>query len=467
MAAAMTILRDFRCMLSTYEVEMVRAVATSAVREARNGDAFLDRAELTTGIEVEVIEATEQSRLVVAAVRHAVQDEMDLHKRTALIVEVGGGSTVLTILRRGEISASQSYNLGSVRMREMISRMHEPPAQTAELLRRHIAKTVELARKSLRLRSIRTFLAIGGDARFAAQQVGKPLPSGDLSAIDVNGIDGLVAECSARAPEELARTYGLAFADAETLVPALLVYQALLHSTRASRMVVSQVSMRDGLLLDLPRYISGREEPALEESIVLSAKTIGTKYKYEEEHAEQVARLALELFDELQQEHGLGPRHRLLLRVAALLHEVGVFVSNRAHHKHSYYLVSNAELLGLSRDEIATVAHVARYHRRSVPKTSHTDYMALPRQQRMEVSKLAAILRVADCLDRGHMCQVAKMDMERRAGDLVIRVAGSPDLTLERLALGEKSDLFEDIFGMRIRLEESDAPAPPRPEAGV
>ncbi|MFO7956590.1 MAG: Ppx/GppA phosphatase family protein [Candidatus Brocadiia bacterium] len=460
MTAAITILRDYRRILDVYGVELVRSVATSAVREASNGEAFLDRIARSVGLDVEVIEATEQSRLVVAAVRHAVGEAIPLERRVALIAEVGGGSTLLTMLRDGEIAASQSYNLGSIRLREWLSTDREPLARAADLLRQRISNSIDLARKALGLRTADTFLAIGGDARFAAAQVGDPMDSATLTQVRAGALDRLVSECALHAADELARRHRLPFADAETLVPALLVYQALLHAAQTDEMVVSQVSMRDGLLLDLPRYVSGREDPELTESILLSARNIGAKYHYDQEHAEHVSTLAVRLFDELQGEHQLTRRDRLLLRVAGLLHEVGVFVSNRAHHKHSYYLVSNAEILGLRRSEIATVAHVARYHRRAMPRPSHLDYMALPREQRMVINKLAAILRVADALDRGHYQQVQDFEMERQGFDLVIYVKGVADLALERRAMAEKADLFEDMFGMRVRLEEDIQPRP-------
>ena len=465
-ATAMTVLRDYRRILETYDVQMVRAVATSAVREASNGEAFVDRVALTVGLDVEVIETTEESRLIVAAVRHAVEHELDLHRSSTLIAEVGGGSTLLIVLREGEIAASQSFDVGSIRMQEMLALAHQPPPHAAQLLRTHVDNTVQLARQALQVGSIRTFLAIGGDARFAAQQVGKPTGSGELHEVRGDEFDRLVEQCAMQTPEELSRRYKLAFAEAETLVPALLVYQGLLHSTSARKMLVSQVSMRDGLLLDLPRYVRRAEDPVLRQSIILSAKTIGEKYHYDAEHAEQVAAIAARLFDELHDEHGLTPHDRLLLQVAALLHDVGSFVAQRAHHKHSYYLITNAEILGLNRDDIATVALVARYHRRGIPKVAHVDYMALPRRQRMEVSRLAAIARVADALDQGHMRQVTGFEFEHNAGELVIYARGA-NATLERLALAEKSDLFQEIFGMRVRLEEEGkaVPEPGRPAA--
>jgi len=461
MNAAITILRDYRQILDGYRVEVVRAVATSAVREAANRDAFIDRIARAVGLDVSVIEPTEESMLIVSAVRHAVGNHLDLRRHVTLLAEVGGGSTLLTVLRNGEIAASASYSLGSIRIQEILSLAHEPPERAADLMDHRIANAVELAKKSMDLKAARTFLAIGGDARFAAQAVGKKVSHAELSAVGAAELDGLLGECAPHAVEELTRTYGLAFAEAETLVPALLIYRALLRATSADRMMVSQVSMRDGLLLDLPRYITGQEDPALTESIILSAKTMGAKYRYDVKHAEHVADLAARLFDALQKEHRLKRRYRLLLRVAALLHDVGEFVSNRAHHKHTYYLISNTEIFGLRRDELAIVAHVARYHRRSVPKASHLDYMALPREERMLINKLAAVLRVADALDRGHWQQVRDFDIERRGRDLVIYVKGAVELTLERLAMIDKGDLFEEMFGVKVRLEEEAAAVPP------
>jgi exopolyphosphatase/guanosine-5'-triphosphate,3'-diphosphate pyrophosphatase len=172
-------------------------------------------------------------------------------------------------------------------------------------------------------------------------------------------------------------------------------------------------------------------------------------------HAENVSQLSVKLFDALHDEHRLGRRERLLLRVGGLLHEVGGYVSNRAHHKHSYYLIINSEIFGLSRDEHAIVAHVARYHRRSTPKPSHTDYMALSRESRMVISKLAGILRVADALDRGHAQQVREFAARKSGDELVLEIPGVSDLTLERRAVVSKGNLLEDIYGVKVRLEEA------------
>ncbi len=459
MRAATAILRDYQQKLGFYNVELVRAVATSAVREASNADTFLDRIYMTTGLDVAVIDTSEESRLTVSAVRPAVAGVLGRKRTNALVADVGGGSTLLTLLHGGEIATAQSLRLGSIRLQEAMATAGEPPERTAEILRQQISNVITGAQASLPLKRIRTFVAVGADVRFAARQAGQPTASPELLAISRKDFDALVARCERHTAERLASQYGLPFETAETLDPALMVYQALLHATQAKEVLVSDVSMRDGLLLDIAGSVTGHEDKALTEGVVHSAMALADKFRVDLDHARNVAELARQLFDALRQEHGLTPRHRLLLGVAALVHEVGGYLSNRAHHKHSLYVVANSEIFGLTRDETMIVALVARYHRRSCPKPSHVEYMTLPRESRMLVSKLAALLRVADALDRTHAQQVREIRCERHDEELVIHVSGVTDLTLERRALKSKADLFEDVYGMRVRLEEAPLPA--------
>jgi len=453
MRAAVDVLRDFRTLLDLYRVDQVRAVATSAVREATNADMFLDRVYLTTGLTIDVIDTSEESRLTVSAVRQGMGTVFADRARETLIADVGGGSTLLTILRGGEIVTSQSLRLGSVRLQELLIGVNLPPRRAAEMLRAHINNAVIALHGSLALDQIEVFVAVGGDARFAARQVGRPIGESGLAEVEIDRFDRLVDRCEKLSADELAKQFGLPFAEAETIVPALLVYQALLHRGKAERIVVSHVSMRDGLLLELARRVTGSEDEALLAGVIHSAMTLAEKYRVDIDHGTNVAELCVKLFDFLQREHGLNARHRLLLRVAGLLHEVGGFVSNRSHHKHSEYLIANSEIFGLSRSEIAVVSQISRYHRRSLPRASHTAYMALKREDRVVVNKLAALLRVADALARGHSRKMRQIVLERDKDDLVLTVPGEYDLALEQHSLAAKSDLFEEVFGMHIRLE--------------
>jgi exopolyphosphatase/guanosine-5'-triphosphate,3'-diphosphate pyrophosphatase len=205
----------------------------------------------------------------------------------------------------------------------------------------------------------------------------------------------------------------------------------------------------------LAREVTGQEDETVYRGVIHSALAIAQKYRINIDHAEHVAELACRLFDELRPDHGLGSRHRLLLRVAALLHEIGIFVSPQAYHKHSYYLVLNSEIFGLNRDEIVMVAHIARYHRRSGPKLTHLEYMSLPREKRVIVNKLAAILRIADALAGSHLHPVRVERILREGDELVVWVGPGADLLLIQRSLAMVGDMVEDIYGLRVRVEES------------
>jgi exopolyphosphatase/guanosine-5'-triphosphate,3'-diphosphate pyrophosphatase len=459
MRTAVAILRDFREVLKLYSVERVRAVATSAAREASNSDTFLDRVTIATGLKVEVIGTPEESRLTVSAVREALGDALHVREGEALIADVGGGSTLLTLLKDGEILASQSLRLGAIRLNELVASSSDSPERTAELLTYQISSILGTLQNSFSLRNVQSFIAVGGDARFAAHQVGQGVVTnesdhaGDLFVIEPSRFDEFVDRCEQWTSEEVAKRFGIPFAEAETVNSALLVYKILFRMTRAKQIIVSSASMRDGLLLELAQAVTGCEDHALAAGVIQSTIAIAKKYHIDLRHAKLVADLAGKLFDELQPEHGLGSRQRLLLTVASLLHEIGGFVSNRSHHKHSFYLIANSEIYGLNRDDTAIAAHVARYHRRSGPKPSHLEYMSLPRETRVTVNKLAALLRVADGLSRGHLPPSAEIKFERQGDDLIICIRGVDDLVLEERAVAAKSDLFEDIYGMKVRVE--------------
>jgi exopolyphosphatase/guanosine-5'-triphosphate,3'-diphosphate pyrophosphatase len=455
MRSAIAVLRDYREMLELYKVKQIRAVATSAVREAVNCDTFLDRIFMATGLNVEVIGTSEESRLTVSAVRQAVAGATDVNRDRALIADVGGGSTLLVFLEEGEIASSYSLRLGSIRLQEMFLTGEELADRSGDFLGPHIAKVVATAEGSVSLDDVQSFVAVGGDVRFAAQKIGTATESEDLYAVGASDFNHLVAECEHLSVEQTARKHGLPIADAETLTPALLIYRALLRRTKADQMIVSRVSMRDGLLLDLARNVADEEDKEIIEGVLHSAKTLADKYRVDPGHANDVASLSLRLFDEFQADHGLGSRGRLLLQVAALLHEVGGYVAAAAHHKHSYYLIRYSEIFGLTPREVQMVAHIARYHRRSVPKPSHMDYMSLPREQRVIVSRLAAILRACDAISRGQIHNAQSLRFERQGDELIIIVPGVNNLVLERKAIAGKGDMFEDIYGMRIRLEEA------------
>jgi exopolyphosphatase/guanosine-5'-triphosphate,3'-diphosphate pyrophosphatase len=384
-------------------------------------------------------------------VREALKNDLSLMGRQTLITEVGGGSTMLTFLKNGQITASQGLGLGSIRLQEMLQPNASSWVQTSEVIRREIESILSPLESLMPLRAVKTFVALGSDARFAADQIGTPLSNPLFRKISRRRFHHFLEKLKTFPPEQLARQYDLPYSEAETLVPALLIYQELLNTTSAKDWIVSAVSMRDGLLIELSRRSIGRPEQAFRQEALQSAAALAEKYKVNLEHARRVAACAVCLFDALKAEHGLSDRYRLLLEIACLLHEIGMFVSARSYHKHTLYLILNSEIFGLSREEVQIVAHTARYHRRGTPKPTHVEYMSLPRENRLAVNKLAALLRLAKAMDLEDIRQIEQMTFHLQEDTLTIRVPGRSEQSLKTQSIGLGTDFFEDVYGLKIR----------------
>jgi exopolyphosphatase/guanosine-5'-triphosphate,3'-diphosphate pyrophosphatase len=290
--------------------------------------------------------------------------------------------------------------------------------------------------------------------RFAADQVLSD-PAGGLTVVPREPFVAFCDQISGYDAEQLVEQYHLPQADAETLVPALLAYRELVLESAASEITLPEASLRGGLLLDLSRSEDRQTIQDFSRQVLASAEALGEKYRYDAPHGKKVAQLTLRLFDDLRVEHGLGERDRVLLEVAALLHDIGNYVALRGHHKHSWYLLSVSEIFGLTQDDMAVVANVARYHRRALPQKSHLPYMALDREARVRVNKLAAILRLANALDADHLQKIQDVRLVPEDGEWILEVEGAGDLTMERLAAQARSDLITEVFGRRLAFREA------------
>ncbi|OGW72296.1 MAG: hypothetical protein A2Y02_00140 [Omnitrophica bacterium GWA2_52_12] len=451
---AIGILQNFKTVLTAYQVKKVQAVATSAVREATNRDNFVDQVFVRTGIDIEVIEGPEENRLELMAVEQALEGRMDLEKKNCLIVEVGSGSTEVIILNQGNVEITRTLSLGSIRLPEQAVAGKTDSAVMQKVLKRSIHDIVLYAAREYNFEQVDTFIAIGGDMRFAAAQLQEKSEE-PFRTLEKKAFVSFVNQIGKLTPDEVSTQYGLSYAEAETLYPALLVYANFLAETKAEQIVVPGTSIRDGLLSELAQMISSYKRTDVSKQVLNSARHLAQKYQYDKAHAACVASLALKLFDGLAADFGLNSRDRLLLEVSAILHDIGVFISPAAHHKHSSYLVDSAEIFGLRKASKDIVSNVVRYHRRSVPRPTHVTYMSLPKADRAVVSKLAAILRVADALDHGHQQKIRQFTLERTDDACILWVPEEcGDISLERSSLQEKGGMFGEVFGLTVALKQ-------------
>lgn len=452
--ACLAVLRNFHELLQGWGIENsdIHVIATSALREARNRDMFIDRIYMQTGFKINVVEGIEENRLMYLAVRFALKDDRPQFKRSnSMVIEVGGGSTEIMLLRRGKMAAVHSLRLGTIIIDQQVRQAMGTNRYLYRFLDEIVRNTCESLNSELNLQSVRTFVVAGSDARLAATRFGVEINQ-DCWSIERKVFTEFVEKIQNYTIEECVQKLRIPFAEAEGIIPGLLTYKLFLEQTAATEVVVPNASIREGMLINLASGVDPELQEEFFSQVVASANNLGRKYHFDEVHSRHVTALALSLFDALVMEHGLDRRGRLLLEVAAILHDVGMFIRSSGHHKHSQYIIANSEIFGLHRDDLEIVSNVVRYHRKTPPNSTHIAFIALQREERMMVLKLAALLRVADALDRGHSQRVTEVQVERKVDSIVLHVPGNHDLTLERLGLEEKSDMFEDVFGYKVIL---------------
>ncbi len=451
------VLQDFNELIRGWGVEErdIHVIATSAIRAAKNRDMIVDRIQQETGFHVTIVEGIEENRLMYLAVRYALKNDLSLFWRVnSCIIEVGGGSTEIMLLRRWKVAAAHSVRLGTILVDQQARLAMGSRIFQERYIQENVRNTSETLKSEMDLNYVRSFVAIGGDARLVAAHIGKEFNE-NAWIIERAEFIKFYDRIKNYTVEECVQKFQMPYADAESFITAILIYKLFLEKTVASKIVVPNVSIREGFLINLTSRVGSELQDEFFSQVIASAMNLGRKYHYDEAHNRHVAKFSLAIFDALVNEHGMGPRERMLLEVAATLHDVGMFVRGSGHHKHGQYIVSNSEIFGIHGDELAIVANIIGYHRGAAPEPTDFEYMALQREERILVLKMTSILRAADALDRGHSQQIKKISVERKADAVFISAEGAYDLSLERLGLEEKGNMFQDVFGYKILLTQA------------
>lgn len=449
---AATILRDY--LQTTREhglvLDAIRLFTTNILAEASNHEIFLNRLQVTTGLTARLIDDGDMTRLVYQIVQRLLKRNPKLAEGHTFISHIGPGNTRALYFKQGRLAAYTNYRLGIYRAREAVTGTDGESPQQLTHLEEQIRGVVDHLAQDFSSYTVNNHVAVGAEIQSVAPQVAAPKHG--ASRVIVRELERFTEKLAVLSPDELVRRLHVHYTGGEGVVPALQTNLALARRFRHDVLWVPEGDFQQELMLDLmtdsPRTATFQEE------VMQAASEIGVRYKTDRKHAEHVAAFAQQLFRELQPMHALEPRYELVLRVAAALHEVGMFVSPREHHKHSLYILLNTEIFGLSTRERIFVALLARYHRRYNPEPNHPQFSDLSREDRMIVFKLAALLRIADALDRSHAQRIKTIQLRPEGSRLLIITSGVDDTTVEQLAINSKCDIFREIYGYEIVLAQ-------------
>jgi exopolyphosphatase / guanosine-5'-triphosphate,3'-diphosphate pyrophosphatase len=487
---AITTLRRFKKMAEHNGAEPIIVTATSAVRESRNSDQFIDQVRKDVGLEVQVLPGVEEARLIAMA----VSEVTDFSNRRALVIDIGGGSTEFIITGGGEPELMLSLRLGAVRLTEKFISTDPPSVDQRNRLVANIrsdftraAAEIKRAGYDFVIGSSGTVLnmvnaVVQSDEAYGSDDVSDYEPfSQTVSADRIAWLNRKLARMTLR---QRRRVPGIEKGRADIIVAGGLLLQCILSELDAAEITSCDWSLREGVILNYLRrrreaHIAPKIKKALaavsrEDSLMYpvtddatldvrarSVLSVARRYSYDVAHSHHVVRLASRIFDDTKELHQLSGQDRRLLQYAAILHDIGYHIAHNNHHRHGLYLIKNSEMPGFTGDEIAMMATMVRYHRGSLPRKSsdarsrheHEDYYSLDRGRRTQMLRLSAILQIADGLDRSHQQLVDDVRCEVADGTVTFVASSSGECELEVWSAERKSAWFGDLFKVEVQFE--------------
>lgn len=442
------IFKNFRAKMDEYGVQLYKAIATSAVREAVNSEIFIERIWHETGIKVEIFEGVDEARLDYLAVSGGVPKRFGFMTKRTLIADIGTGACQVSIYEKGLLCFTETIRVGTLRVLESM-----PETMSAQSLSQSLAPAVgrafgELEHASHKLSSD-VIIAMGSSVRALLPLVrkGKEAPSDALS-VSHSEFMAIFRTVMSLGVEQLGAKYSIRNDLAEAITPCCLIVDNLFRLTGAKSMVIPMTSTKYVLLKDFINETSGGRD-YFEPQVFEMVRRVAGKYRCDNEYTDRVVGIAERLFEKLKGLHGLGRRELLILKVAAALHKAGLFVNNQAYHKHSHYLILNTEIAGISREEQRLAALVARYHRKSMPKPQHPEYMALSPAGKSVVNKLSSILRLS-CALADFVDPSKRLSVKINQDNVVLRAEDGSTIQLGDGSLITESEHFHYVFARKI-----------------
>ena len=453
MAETVKVLRRFHRATQQVATDTVRVVATSALRDARNSQAFLEWVRSATGWRVEIISGVEEARLIHLGLVSSRRAE----NAPALMIDLGGGSCELTVSRGGHIRDTVSLPLGAVRLTDEFLR-HDP-ARKGELKRLRGFVTREVGRIAGRIAAarVKNVIATSGTAAalaIVATKLRKKSPSRQRPAVSRAEMNRIARRLARLPVAERRKIEGIGPRRAEIIVAGAMVYQELLDRFRLKGFRFSPLGLRDGILAQMAAEYdrstrSGRQiESERWESIARAV----AHYHIDRKHALDVRESVVFLFSALRSVHRLPPEYREWLSAAAMLYEAGDFLNRNGRHRHAYYIISNSEILGYTPQQRRVIAAIARYLGNSRPTIEDGPMKAIDPAERADVQKAILLLRLARSLNLGRSRAVEKVRVTVRAAEVRLTLVPRRKMgvDLELWAIEKDCAYFREVFGREL-----------------
>ncbi len=442
------ILDNYKQIIKDYAVKKVKVVGTTALRESKNISFILDQIKSRTHFDVHVLDDPQEKSIIYKAMLLKINNSTFKNERLFLGY-IGTGSLGIAICKNRKITYSQNVRIGSVKLLEILRSFQSDSENAYRIINEYLSSFVKTINSIPEIDKVEHFITCGQEIENIIKMSGEK-PGNEFESIPVKTINDLFEKIKTNTPEQIGRKYNLPEHDLDSLLPSMGIYKMFFDIVKVSPIISVPVKLSEAILLEIFSNEDYREiSQVFAESTVISAKNLGLRFLYDEEHANQVEKLALILFDLLKPKHRLDKRYRLLLQLAAILHDIGKFIQLKNHSQHSANIIRGTELLGLDQRETEIVASVAKYHSTKFLLSDDVNLQKMNQNDQLIIAKLLAILRLGDALDRSHSSKVKDIKVQIKSRKLKLKIISDQRILLEKWSIETKSEFFEDVFGLK------------------
>ena len=448
------ILTGFKRLMEEYGVEEYVMQATTAVREASNQIFLLDQIYNKTGLIVDVVDMPKEIYTKFVAIRHTLKvEKISTEREGMLLMDISSGGLGVTLVRDDKICYQENFHIGIIRIKESFERNRRESMHFNKALTEFLSSTISPVRRELGDNRVQYLVLSGTETELLLRMLGldEEQMVHRIKAADFHAFFDKMRQMNL---PQLIQAYKIPESVAELVLPTVLLYEQLLHLIPAQEIIITADRFIDGMqLLHIGQKTNAVMRKEWEQELISLFHTIGGRYLYDKKHAQQVERLSLIIFDKIATSYGMGERERLLLRAACILHDIGKYICMRSHSIYTYQLIMSTDIIGLSETDKQIVALASYYHANRLFDKTNTRAPQVPRELVPVVAKLAAIVRLADALDRSYGQKIHSCSVVIKGNSLRLLAASKEDLALEMWTFADKSSFFEEVFGIEPSLE--------------
>ncbi|MDA3846053.1 MAG: HD domain-containing protein [Vallitaleaceae bacterium] len=440
----------FKQIMNDYGVKVYKALATSAIREASNRDYIVDQIKLKTGLELRVLSNSEEQYLTHKAVKYGLKKYNTIINEGAVIVVVGAGSIQVTTYKDGHLTSSQNVKMGALRVKEVLAEIELSSLKYQDILNEYIDANMSGLDFFSKDVIYKHFIAVSGETSMLQQIIAiEDNVKENIERISKGRFKKLFITLSDMTMDEIQKAYNVKYGRASIIIPSMMLFSKFLEQAKTKEIIIPSTSLVNGIIYDMYEQLYNLDvQNEVSGDIITNAKVIAVKFGIDVGHAYAVDAYCTSIFDRTKEIHGLADKERLLLRLAAILHDCGRFINFENHHMHGFYLIKSLEIFGLSENDMEIISHVAKYHSFLLPSSQDEEFMKLPEHNRVVIAKLVAILRISDALDRGHKQKIEIISVKLKNKELIIKGQTKEYVNLEEWSFRKKSQFFQTVFGI-------------------